>query len=219
MPRDRATHNNVLFMFDAIINVDFGLLKLVKEEYNNPKFMMTNILANDDLSFRLMLLTSIDPNPLKIVLNDDSMDLADSLYSKFMNEEYSKILNYSERNSVYDILSVYDTMSEGAISTTILCTNEQQKQYISKFNHNLIVELSKIEEFDITEYDAIFVKDIRDLSSFNKLEGKNLYILNYRSNFEDDEWTIPLKSMIAEYGASNIFNITDVYADLVKPVG
>lgn len=215
----RTMKNNVLFLFDSIINVDFGLLKLIKTEYNNSRFMMSQILNNDDNFFRLLLLTAEDTNPLKLVLNEESKDQADSLLSKFMNEEYYKILKYSEKNTIYTILHNYIYSTDGAIDTTVLCTNQQQQQYISNLNHEIFTVVSKLDEFDITNYDAIFVKDIRDLLQIKNVTGKSLYILNYRTNFDDEEWTKPLGSVIKEYGNDNIFNIADVYADLSKPLG
>ena len=70
---------------------------------------------------------------------------------------------------------------------------------------------------DLSIYDSIFFKNITDIARLN-LEGKNLYVLGYKSNFEDDFKTL-LKSITDSVGDINIFYTVDVYQDLQKPVG
>ena len=210
------TSNSVLIPFDCIINLDFGIIKTLKQKYNNPKFFLPKIFNNNDDFFRYSTISNENASIVDFYLRDEHRDKANTIERQLFEREYSQILENSEPTSIL-ILAKHFMMVDGAINVTILCKNELEQQYINRIDNNLKGTIDDLYNMDLSIYDSIFFKNITDIARLN-LEGKNLYVLGYKSNFEDDFKTL-LKSITDSVGDINIFYTVDVYQDLQKPVG
>lgn len=211
--------NKVLFTFDSVINTELGILKLIKKEYNNPDIMDKNIIKNTDLFFRLLLLSEFETNPINLVIKKDKSDLSDHILLSFMKNKYNEVLQLSEKTGIYTLVINYMRAADGVIQVIILCKNEQEEQYIKQLNSDISCMVEDIEKINIKSFDSIFVKNINDLLLFKNLEGKNLFILNYRNNFEKDDSTKLCIDVFKDVASNNLFSIVDPYPDLITPLG
>ena len=83
--------SKILIPFDLVVDTDFGLIKLIQEEYRADIFDKT-VLDSDDESIKRYLVKRTTPNPLSILTSDKSID---EFYAQFIDREYETIFDRS----------------------------------------------------------------------------------------------------------------------------
>ncbi len=210
---------SLLVEFDSIIDIDLGLLYLMKNEYN-PDFLKPGILiSNDENFFKCELLTRKFFNPLSVILKDEYSGDIDKLYSEILESEYDKILKYSKPNSMFTMVYNYIKLQSDIIDVTILCKNEEEKQLIKSILSGVRVIISKKEDIKLQPYDTMFVKDYCDILRYRNLKQKNIYILRYNFNLEPSfkKEDIPLVAISTQVGDINKILVATPYADFIIP--
>lgn len=182
-----TTANSVLIPFNTIIDIDIGLLRVIKEEFNNDKYLYTSLLTADTNGLRQLLYEREEPNPLNFLLKDEWLSSSDSLYSDFMDKSLDKIIKKSSPNAIKSLVDTF--FISKLVDIDILCSNNYEKDHISKIYHkqnlSIIVE-SDYSNIDISKYDTIFIKVYQDILKFTNLLGKNIYLLDYKFNINLD---------------------------------
>lgn len=202
---------NVLIPFDCIMDIDTGLLKVIKNDYSNDiVFDMSKI--TDEESMKDLTLHNHYNNPVELIIRDDYKDKVDLFYNQFMESEYENILKNSPFNSIQEF--AYKTIISGFGRVTFLVFNNLQ---------NLIVEdifkgsfetlnLNSLEELDVNRFDDIFLKRYKDGTKIKNLKGKYLYILDYKFNYDEDGKILdPIISM--QIGLDNSIRIISPYSE------
>ncbi len=178
--------NNILMPFDCFIDIDYGLLMLIKNNYSNPNIIYKHIL-NHEQYIPYYLVNREEENPLSIVMKEQYKDKQDKFRDEFIKKEYDNILNLSKPNDILNLIKLMCLSS--SISIDILCKNDKEekivKKALSEFNTNIIIndDLSKI---NISKYDSIFIKNYKDILLYKNLAMKNIYALDYNFNKELD---------------------------------
>jgi len=210
--------NTILITFDSVFNIHLGLINLIKENFNNDKFMNVDLFNNDDEFFKMLLLTTKETNPLKLLLKEDKLNQADSIYNAFMDKEYNNILKNASVTGIYGLILTYLKTGEGLIKPKVLCKNELEQQYINQLNISIPTVIGELDKIDLSQFSSIFIKDIRDLLKIENLEGKNIFVLSYLNNFEEDNKTL-LMEVLIRYGDLNEFRVANAYPDIKQPAG
>lgn len=210
---------DILIPFDLVVDLDMGLLKLVRFEYNNNDYFYKGILQGMDDCLRYSLMTREDPNPLSIAAtNPDDHETLDEFYKQFMEREYTKIMNLSQDTAISDLTKVsgMTSASDRIVRITIMCRSEEEKKLINlrKMNPFRII-VSSPEKIDLSQYKALFVKNVYDLDMYRNVEALNLYIANYGFNLVKDPSRsnapgLPI-DIVAKYSKDNEINIFTVY--------
>lgn len=180
--------NIALAEFETIVNIDFGLIKMVKEKYNNPIYIDTEYLNRvSDNALIAELYERKDENPLLLILKDEFKGQADSLYEQFIESEYEEIL---EKSIFTNLLNFYKTLiNNKQMTINILCRNLQEKHFIEKkldFKVETIVE-PNYRNIHIDDFNFLYLKDyskILELESFFKM---NVYICKYGFNMDSED--------------------------------
>jgi len=185
--------NNVLLELDTIIDLDYGIIKLIRQKYNNLEYMKDYMLNADEYFTKCMILSRKDPNPVTIMLQDKYLDNANSIYEDMLEQDMDTILELTPPTNIFGLLQTY-RKTDGIIKCTILCKNVREEQYIKSIDPSLNVIVGD-HSVDLTIYDSIFIKNYRDTLKYNKLnrlEGKSLFISRYDFNLqpERDEDTV-----------------------------
>lgn len=199
--------NNILVDFNLLIDIDFGLIKLIKEEYSDNDFIDNIILRMRDKVIIGQLIDRQDKNPLSIVLKKEYRDSMDSLYKEFIENEYNSILKYSVCTSLLDLMITYTETSTCTI--TVICKNKLEEQIINKYKLKTIL-CNDFSEIDIKEFDSIYIKDYSKITEFKGLKAKNIFIAKYKFNLEEDIYT-PLNDISILVADINIVSVIDVY--------
>lgn len=210
---------DILIPFDLVVDLDMGLLKLVRFEYNNNDYFYKGILQGMDDCLRYSLMTREDPNPLSIAaVNPDDHETLDEFYKQFMEREYTKIMNLSQDTAISDLTKVsgMTSASDRIVRITIMCRSEEEKKLINlrKMNPFRVI-VSSPEKIDLSQYKALFVKNAYDLDMYRNVEALNLYIANYGFNLVKDPSRsnapgLPI-DIVAKYSKDNEINIFTVY--------
>ena len=193
MPTPTNSRLTTLIPFDLIIDTDYGLAQLIKDEYYD-KTVFDGTLESQDQDLLWFLYSRNNPNPLSVLMwDEDDKDSMDSLYEDFINTKYIDILKKSKPTHYFEAVKLFNK-SDGAITPIIMCKNELEESYIHKLckENEIIPSISTIigdyNTVDISAYDPIYFKYYTDtLKCIDKLHGKNLYISNYSFNFINDE--------------------------------
>lgn len=205
----------VLMPFNVLIDTDVGIWKLIQDEYHNEVFFLPGMLDVLDVHKKYMMMTRDTRNPLLTILTEPSEELADDFYNQFMEKEYNNILEKSPTTDVCKILDTMRITKSNIIRLTILCRNEEEKHCILDRDivHDSII-VGEMEKISLSEYGVIFIKDVKDLDSFRRVEGKILYIANYGFNiYKDPESVNPILpfEVIEKYSGENEFYVYSVY--------
>jgi len=205
--------------FDMVIDTDIGLLKFIQKNFNNPKIFYKSILDERDIIFMKHIMTEREnKNPLLAVMIDNTKYIsdADSLYNQFMTQHYEEILELSVTTGMFDIIRRSYGVND-VVRFDIICKSECEKDLIIKrFNKYHIRPSVKVVEsydkIDILPYGSIYVKDIRDILLFPKIECKNVLIGNYKFNFELGKQNLPLAEVAEKIIIDNPIQIIDMHA-------
>ena len=214
-------YNRVLYEFQAVIDIDIGIAQLMNEEYNNPEFVNTKMLGLSLQEYKAIFLNRIYENPLMGFLKRDFWSEADSLRKDQMIENpevYNRILTASPGTAILLMIESIAKEASAGLSSTILCRNETEVQFVEDHIKSAKAVLSDdfyFTNFDVSDYDTIFVKSIRTPSMFANMEGKNLYVLKYRFNMDESAKTTLDKSYCKRYALSaNEIYLIDVYNNM-----
>lgn len=213
-----------LFDFQAICDIDFGLYRLIKEDYYDRSVFDNDLFDSDDERFiKTMLLTRKEFNPLFIfcnkgVLTDDEID---NLYQQFLDEEYDRILELATPTAIMDIATISNSVNK-IVNVTILCTNEKEKAWVNNYEYKLKCIVSDYDNFNLTKYDTIYIKDIYLLTRFNQesITKKNIIIPRFMFNLETEytKMEMPIIEVSEKYYKDNKFMVADPYKDISIPV-
>lgn len=205
--------NKILIPFDLMVDTDFGLIKLIQEEYRADIFDKT-VLDSDDKSIKRYLVKRTNPNPLSILTNDESID---EFYAQFIDQRYQDMFDRSCVTGIGDFCIRLMVFSD--FELYIQYTNEVERQ----FADNIVCWINTDSVFSIdkskvvpSEYMSIFAKNVRDLLTYRDLNGINIYLARYAFNVCMDNGN----EILAEekYGIifmTNILKCIDVYKGIL----
>lgn len=215
---------NPLFDFQILCDTDIGLYRLIREEYYDRSIFDNSLFDSLDINFiRIMMLLRDHFNPLFIFCKKDIMkdEELDDLYRQFLEEEYDKILEFSPPTAVFNISSISNSLNK-MVKVTVLCKDKREENWIKKYNPKIKCVIQDYKDFDISRYDAIYIKDIYNLLLFNQnsIVNKNIILPRYRFNLENasDKIELPIIEVAKKYYKNNKFNTVDPYKDISIPI-
>lgn len=213
-----------LFDFQALCDTDLGLYRLIKRDYYNEDLFDKDLFNSTNLDFiKIMLLTRIKFNPLFIfcnkgVLTDEELD---DLYMQFLNEEYDNILELSPYTSIMNVAAVSNSVNK-IVNATVLCKSQKEVDWVHKYTNKLNCIISETKNFNLTDYDTIYIKDLYDLLLFDQdtIDMKNIIFSNYKFNLEiaSSKMTVPLIEVTKNYYKRNKFMTIEPYKDISLPM-
>lgn len=207
---------DVLVPFNLLVDTDMGLLKLLEYDYDNHDFFYPGILHTSEINQQYALLTRTDPNPITAVLQVEDKELADDLYSQFMEKEYDQILQLSCNTAVSNLAVVLKNNMDQVIRITVLCNSKKEEDVLIKRNIGVFkTVIGNFSTVDISEYGSIYIKNVTDLDKYKEVVNKNIYVANYGFNITiDPDNIMPLlpEETIRKYGSRNEFDVFSLYA-------
>jgi hypothetical protein len=216
-----AYGNNVLITFNMIMDIDIGLLHLIKEEYNDPSVFNNDVLNLNDRHLAGLIRENETSNPIDLILLDKDKEQSDSFYNEFISNKYDKILEYSPYTTFVNMIKAFID-SEGVIKVNILCSNKSEEEIVKKVmsdchpSYYKIITTDDWSSVDLKYYDTMYIKYTEDLLRFNNVMGKNLMVCDYRCNLEESEYQkknkIPKLEISAPFSVNNEFYNITLYA-------
>lgn len=163
-----------LLSFDTILDLDTGLVNLIKDQYLDTDIFNKELLSlhENDLYSYIYFRPCINPlftiRNSNMELNEENIKLLDDYYMEFMETKYEDILKYSRRTSMVNLVETFNTSKD--IKVSIMVQNELEEKQI-KTNDILskipIVYIDNI--IDDNSYNQIYLKYIYDIELFDEL--------------------------------------------------
>lgn len=175
--------HSFLFSFNSLIDLDYTILRMIRNEYNNPKYIDQKVMSVSTKDIKTLLLNRQDPNPLTICIEDKS--IADNIYKEIMNERYSDLIcpnKYLDITGLFFLVSVYTNMKD--VDVTVLCTSNQESAIIKQYHSKVkTIILPDPVDLDLDVYTDFVFKNAMDVYKFkNPFKEKRIVFLNYRFN-------------------------------------
>ena len=204
-------YNRILVEFDFLIDLDLGLFKYIKAEYNNPNFVDQNIIRmHNEKEIIQMMIDRECINPLEILIpNMDTLDL----YNDIMNNHMDELLKYSKACDIFGLMITF-LREASSLEITVLCKSNIEKDFINSLNSNLnAVVYSNYKNVPIDNYTILYIKNYPSVLEYSHIAGKHIYISNARYNMEPDT-NYPIIALSALVGDVNIIHMVDMYKDI-----
>lgn len=181
---------DALIPFECVVDIDMGLVKLIKYEYRNKEYFFPGILDGPDDCVEHELLIRKNRNPLVVPTNLMKVNekTLDEWYKQFIEKEYNNIIELSTSTSLADFIKLSSFNTDKILKTTILCNTEEEAQVIKNRSINQTnIVIADRDGFDVSKYDALYLKDVYDIECYTGVIGKSIYIANYGFNLLDND--------------------------------
>ena len=212
-----------IFDFQLLCDTDLGLYHLIREDYYDRSVFNNYLFDSDDLDYiKTVLLCRKLFNPLFVYCKEDSLtdEEKDNIYKEFLDTEYDRILDLASPTTIMEIASRANN-TNNIVNVTILCKNEKEKEWIKRYNSRLKCIISDYENFDLNNYDTVYIKDIYSLFLFNQdsINQKNIIFPNYFFNLEvqNGKLEVPVLEIAKKYYQNNTFLSIQPYKDIYPP--
>lgn len=181
-------YHNYLVMFNALIDLDFAILRMIQAEYNNPSFIDQKIMNMTTQQVKSTLINREDPNPVTICIKDKQ--IADSIYKEIMTTRYQDLLKedkYMAITGIFFLISVYTAMDN--VNVTVVCSNQREKEIIEKYHSKINVMIPEsLDMINVNDYTEFIFKNKNDVFKFKQVfDEKRVLLLKYRFNVSFDE--------------------------------
>lgn len=179
--------------FDFIVNTELGLIRFIRDKYQDEKSFKLDILNKSDRDILSLLYYREDPNPISIISQKDYLPNINKLYDYFFKEYKLDILNRSVSNFNIFTFVKYSLISEAnlGINVSITCRDDiETKQIETHFERPRI--LSRKEVGIILSKDIYYVRDYKfftDLKLEDSIIHKKIYMNSgiYNINYFENE--------------------------------
>ena len=181
---------NALIDFDFIVDIDFGIIRFIRENYADKRAFKLDVLDKSDKEILSLLSTRDNWNPLSIISSEENMNDIDDLYNSFFEKYKEQIIHRSVAEvSITDFVSL--AIEEGfnmGINVTISVSDDvEESEILSHFDRVNILKKSVQSSKDILMYDPIYVKDYRTFTKLgleNDIQNKKIYITPRKYNID-----------------------------------
>lgn len=185
-------YHNYLVMFNALIDLDFSILRMIQAEYNNPKYINEEVMQMTTKQVKDLLINREDPNPVTVCIKDK--ELADHIYQEIMLKRYLDLLKedkYLSITGIFFLISVFSNMDN--VHINVLCTRKEEEKIIKKYHSKInTIVMEDPSEISLDEYTEFIFKNKNDVYKFkNKFNEKRVVLLNYRFNITFDDKPYP----------------------------
>lgn len=207
---DKA-YNRILVEFDFLIDLDLGLFKYIKAEYNNPDYIDQNIIQmHDEKQIIQMMLNRECINPLEILIpNMETLNL----YNDIINNHMGEILKYSKACDLFGLMITF-LKEASSLEITVLCKSQIESDFIKSLNNNLnTIIYRNYKNVPVNNYTVLYIKYYPSVLEYNHIAGKHIYISNARYNMEPGT-NIPTIALSTLVGDINIVHVIDMYKNI-----
>ena len=172
---------SALIDYDFIVNTEFGLIRFIREFYQDEDFFDLDVLNKSDREILSLLYSRSNYNPLSIICRNSNTDFFSQLYDGFFDEYKKEIIGASTTST--SIVNFIKMMLTSSVSNVSICVRddieeENMKAYFKRCNTIRRNNVSYIKTFDV-----FYVKDYKFFTDNEyRPQGKNIYLTNRKYN-------------------------------------
>ena len=202
-----------LFPFNTIFDTDFGLIKLIQQDYRNEDVFDLQILDLPDDDIKDLLVKRTRVNPLQIIMKEYNENTAREYYNQFMEREYTTILEKSAFTGIGKLFVSVPIMKD--IIPTVWAIQQIELDFLKAALKNPMEYHEVLGDLVYcNEYDPIVVKDASEIiMNYRNIEGHTIYLPRYGFNthIEDGEELIEPSKAYVLSSAYCTAQVIDVY--------
>lgn len=153
---------NPVIDFDFIVNTDIGLIRFIRENFQDKRAFKLDILNKSDREILSLLYYRKHYNPLSIISTEDNMKDIDSLYKSFFDNYKENILkrSLSEKSIIKFVSIMFSSGSNLGINCSIVVKDQiERDQITSHFGRSLFIDIS--DKTSLLIKDAYYVRDFK----------------------------------------------------------
>ena len=218
---ESTANGNILVEFEMLVDLDYGLVRLVRDYYRDERIFYLSILDKSDKLIKGILKDRTMQNPLQVLFRDESkVELMDNLYKQLLDKHYEEII---QRSCTTAILTLMKRLidSESSISVNVLCHNKYQEEKTKQIfsdclstSYN-IHTVDILKGFDLSNYGDIFCRTCIYFPYYINFYGKNIFLSDQNNNFDQDviikkQIKIPNKEFLL-FLEANQYRIIELY--------
>ena len=172
---------SALIDYDFIVNTEFGLIRFIREFYQDEDFFDLDVLNKSDREILSLLYSRSNYNPLSIICRNSNTDFLSQLYDGFFDEYKKEIIGASITST--SIVNFIKMMLTSSVSNVSICVRDDIeedniKAYFKRCNTIRRNNVSYIKTFDV-----FYVKDYKFFTDNEyRPKGKNIYLTNRKYN-------------------------------------
>lgn len=222
----------VLFDFEAMIDMKVGLLLYMQEMFESAKEnpetklkvnmerLYSEFASEEDMKYFHVY---GGEDPIRAVLLGEAAHQYKSITSSFFLDCYEGIMNRAPYTNMVRLFRNFQLNAKnvGGVKPIILCTKDVQKKFCKQYFPGAPITIAEDRsKCKFEDYGSIVIPYIEMLTDFGLgIHLTNIYILNYVENFEPTDPTVPLTKYAIAYGDDNSISVYDAYHGFQPPVG
>ena len=90
---------SALIDFDLIVNTELGLIRFIRENFQDERAFNLEILNKSDREILSLLFSRKNKNPLSIISTEENLGDIDKLYKSFFDSYEKEIIDHSNSDS------------------------------------------------------------------------------------------------------------------------
>ena len=186
---------NVLISINALVDIDIGLLKLIKEEYLDPKVFNVKYFEKADMIdyIRTTYFRKAD-NPLYYISINPDHHLLDEYYIEFCKTQYEEIYDRSVYTDLLPMINLF--LESGEISIAIMyykdysLTKLKEDQEAGILNNKItFIDGKNLKGNIMNNFNQIYLRSVTEFNILpiaQMITPKTFYISSFGPNFGEN---------------------------------
>lgn len=200
---------NVLIDFDLIVNTELGLIRYIRENYQDERAFRLDVLNKSDREILSLLYSRNHPNPLSIISTEDNMKDIDALYQSFFDQYRQEIVNRSiSDKNIYQFVSLVGTAGRGFGTNPYIAVRDdfEKKEIGNHFKNGRFLFVNKSDKTEMKTKDVYYVRDYRfftDNGISDHIIRKKIYMLPKKFSldyFENNDTPLTSRNVLMTIG-------------------
>lgn len=231
IPINKAGHHystSVCIEFEAIYDVPFGIIRTIRNTYNDPSIFNQRWMKYDNYTLRTVLYERTEYNPvLSAMINKDKAK-ADSILMDFYKipKAHREVLDNSPFTNIASFLQNIMVVKSGqygdVISYIVICKNKTQVDKIKEDFPEVHTSCDGL-DFDVKLYDLIILEKFENILQYHKkhksVMGKHIWMPEFAYNMDLQYTDRPDLAISTIIGDVNKISTYEPYSNFIKPVG
>ncbi len=179
---------SALIDFELIVDMDIGLIKFIRNNFQDDRAFKLDILNKSDRYILSLLYSRTNWNPLSIISTEENLSDIDELYKSFFDTYKKEILKESiTYRSINEFISmIFEAGINFGVNPILYVKDELEENEIIRF-FGINKFLDTINKKSLSSKDIYYVKDYLFFTNNGldkSLVQKNIYISPRKYNIE-----------------------------------
>lgn len=204
---------SILTEFDAIMDTDLTVMKILQRKYNNPKYIKQDVMCLPLSDLKKKICEREHECPVSICMDD--IDKSIELYKLILEKETEDMYKYLMPTGLFKLMELF--VKTDGYSVTVICKDEDQRDFIKEVDPKFKTIMEKDwKKINTDPYGVFFLKSIMHIFSFEKkFEKKYFIIMKYAFNLTkdpNDGTLFPNSAIGALLVPANRLGLVEVYS-------